>query len=66
VAKPSLNLQPSELALFRAAAQLYAAYLTLGRVPAGAEREWMARALDDALVLARMADEAVVSDDEMG
>ena len=66
MAKPSLNLQPSEAALFRAATDLYAAYLIAGRVPAGQEKEWMGRAVQDAFTLARMADDAVISDTEMG
>ena len=64
--KPSLNLRPSEAVLAQSATHLYAAYWSAGRVPEGQEQSWMTRAVADALAIARLADEAVVSDDEMG
>ena len=64
--KPHLALHSSEAAVFRAAANIYAAYLTAGRVKEGAEKEWMQRSLDEALWLARRADDMIHSDNEMG
>jgi hypothetical protein len=66
VAKPKLSLQPSEATLFRAAAQIYAAYVAAGRVPTNEESAWMERSVREAYRLARIADEAVQSDNEMG
>ena len=64
--KPVLTLQPSEMAVFRAAAQIYSAYLAIGRVKEGSEKEWMKRALDEALWMAQTAEDMIQSDDEMG
>ena len=40
----TLTLHPSEAVVIRAAAQIYAAYITAGRVKEGSEKEWMQRA----------------------
>jgi hypothetical protein len=64
--KPVLTLQPSESSVFRAAATIYAAYLTVGRVKEGSEKEWMKRSLDEALWMALTAEDMIQSDDEMG
>ena len=45
----TLTLHPSESVVIRAAAQIYAAYITTGRVKEGSEKEWMQRSLDEAL-----------------
>ena len=63
--KPKLTLQPSEAILSRAAANIYAAYITAGRVPDGKEREWMERAVREAYQIVRLADQSVQSDDEI-
>jgi len=64
--KPVLTLQPSESAVFRAAAAIYAAYITVGRVKDGSEKEWMKRSLDEALWMALSAEDMIQSDNEMG
>ena len=64
--KPVLTLQPSESAVFRAAAAIYAAYITVGRVKDGSEKEWMKRCLDEALWMALSAEDMIQSDNEMG
>jgi len=64
--KISLSLQPSEAVVVRAAAMIYAAYITAGSVPAGQEEEWMGRAVREAIWIARTADDAIQSDTEMG
>jgi hypothetical protein len=66
MAKPSLTLHPSESVVIRAAAQIYAAYITAGRVKEGSEKEWMQRSLDEALWIARTGDDMIHSDNEMG
>ena len=60
-----LTLQPSEGIVAAAAAQIYAAYVAGGRVPEGSESEWMARSVEQAIAIAKMTDESVVSDNEM-
>jgi len=64
--KPVLTLQPSEMAVFRAAAQIYSAYLATGRVKEGSEKEWMKRALEESLWMAQNAEDMIQSDNEMG
>ena len=64
MAKLSLSLQPSESVVVRAAAEIYAAYITVGRVPEGQEKEWMSRSIQEAFWIARTADDAIQSDNE--
>jgi hypothetical protein len=64
--KTSLSLQPSEAVVVRAAAAIYAAYITTGRVADGKEQEWMQRAIKEALWIARTTDDMIHSDNEMG
>jgi hypothetical protein len=66
MAKLTLTLHPSEAVVVRAAAQIYAAYITTGRVKEGSEKEWMQRSLDEALWIARAGDDMIHSDNEMG
>ena len=62
----TLTLHPSESVVIRSAAQIYAAYITAGRVKEGSEKEWMQRSLDEALWIARTGDDMIHSDNEMG
>jgi hypothetical protein len=64
--KPVLSLQTSEGILVHAAATIYAAYVTSGRVPQGDETSWMKRSLEEAFWLARATDEVIQSDTELG
>ena len=66
MSKSYLTLQPSEAIVVQAAAQIYAAYLQTGQVVSGEEVEWMQRSIKETLQMAKMIDEVVVSDDEMG
>ena len=63
--KTSLSLQPSEGIVVRSAAQIYAAYVTAGRVAVGKEGEWIERAIREALRIAKTVDDTVRSDKEM-
>ena len=60
-----LKLQHSESVVIAGATQIYAAYISAGRVAEGQEDQWMARAIKEAIKIATTADEAIVSDDEM-
>ena len=64
--KPVLSLQPSEAVVVQAASHIYAAYIIAGRVPEGQTELWMQRALQEAYHLAKMADDAIQSDSELG
>lgn len=60
-----LKLQKSESVVINAAAQIYSAYITAGKVDEGEEDKWMARSIKEALRLAVAADDAIISDDEV-
>lgn len=62
--KINLSLRPTETAVFQAAAAIYAAFVSTGRVPDGEENQWLDRALQQAIKLAQNTDETVVSDGE--
>ncbi|MFZ3193560.1 MAG: hypothetical protein WA154_10190 [Moraxellaceae bacterium] len=62
----SLKLQASETAVLHAASRLYAAYITAGRVEVGQEAAYIKRAIEEAHYMAKLTDQMVVSDDEMG
>lgn len=59
-----IGLQPSEAVVVRAAAAIYAAYITAGRVPEGQGEAWMRRSIDEAIWIARTTDDLVISDTE--
>ena len=66
MAKPILTLQPSEAAVAHSAAVIYAAYITVGKVPEGSESLWIQRSFNEAFQLAKLADETIQSDTELG
>ncbi len=63
--KPYITLQPSEQVLVTAAAGIYAAYISSGRVPDGTESDWMKRSIEEAIRIARITDNAVQADKEL-
>ncbi len=65
MAKPYIALQPSETVLVNSTATIYAAYVVAGRVPDGQERQWLQRALNESLLIARTVDEKIHADAEM-
>ena len=64
--KPVLSLQPSEVALLGAAAQIFSAYIISGHVTGGNESDMMDRSLSEALKMAKRLEEMVQSDTELG
>ena len=60
-----LKLQQSESVVIAAAAQIYSAYISAGRVEDGEEDKWMSRSIKEAIRLAIATDEAIISDDEV-
>ncbi|MDE0864218.1 MAG: hypothetical protein OSA98_10550 [Rubripirellula sp.] len=60
-----LKLQNSESVVIAAAAQIYAAYISAGRVSEGEEQQWMTRSIKEAIKIASATDNAIVSDDEV-
>lgn len=63
--RASLSLQTSEGIVVRAAAEIYAAYIVAGKVKDGDEKSWRDRAIREAFDIAKTADEAIVSDNEL-
>ena len=63
--KAYLQLQNTETALVRAAASIYAAYITAGAVPVGEEQRWMERATDEAIFIATRVDDRVICENEV-
>jgi len=60
-----MKLQHSESVVVQAAAQIYAAYISAGRVPEGEEAQWMKRSIREAIRIADATDAAVISDEEI-
>ncbi|MBC8870408.1 MAG: hypothetical protein H8E44_13380 [Planctomycetes bacterium] len=60
-----MKLQHSESVVVQAAAQIYAAYISAGRVPEGEEAQWMKRSIREAIQIAHATDAAVISDEEI-
>lgn len=65
MAKTYLTLQPSEVAILNAAAQIYSGYVIAQRVIEGDEQKWLERSLREAIRLARATDEVIVAEGEM-
>ena len=64
--KRYLSLQPSEGIVVQVAGQIYAAYISAGKVREGDETEWMKRSIQEAIQIAKTVDEVVQSDEELG
>ena len=60
-----LKLQHSESVVIDAAAKIYSAYITAGKVVDGEEDKWMSRSIKEALKLAIATDDAIISDNEV-
>lgn len=58
------SLQPSEMAVFRAAAEIYAAYVSAGKVPDGKENAYIQKAIKEAIQIAFHVENYVISDEE--
>lgn len=63
--KKHFKLQHSESVVVQAAAQIYAAYISAGRVPEGEQAQWMERSIREAITIAEATDNAVISDEEI-
>ena len=65
MSKKHFKLQHSESVVVHAASQIYAAYISSGRVEDGEVAKWMRRSIREAILIAQATDDAVVSDDEI-
>jgi len=64
--QPYLKLEPTEKVITHVAGQIYAAYITVGRVTEGTESDWMTRSIREAIFLARTVDDSIQADSEIG
>jgi hypothetical protein len=63
--KHFFSLQPSEAAIFQAAANVYASYVAAGRVTDDNEADMMRKAIGVSVSMARHVEEIVQSDNEI-
>ncbi len=59
------SLQPSEMAIFNAAAKIYASYIVAGQVTDSNEDEMMIRCIRRSIRMAAAVDQCVQSDSEV-
>ena len=59
------NLQPSEMAIFRAAADIFSGYIAAGQVGDINESEMIKKSIGISMKMADMVDKAVQSDGEI-
>ncbi|KPL20280.1 MAG: hypothetical protein AMJ75_12015 [Phycisphaerae bacterium SM1_79] len=59
------NLQPSETAIFQAAANIYASYIRTGEVTSENSAEIMKKSIGASISIARQVEKVVQSDEEM-
>ncbi|MDV6033563.1 MAG: hypothetical protein F9B45_26425 [Phycisphaera sp. RhM] len=65
MAKKHITLQHSESVIVQAAAQIYSAYITSGRVSDDDTTKYLKQSIKDAITIARSVDDVVISDGEM-
>ena len=58
------RLKPSEMAIFRAAADIYAGYVAAGKVNESNENDMMVKAIKTSVRMADAVDNLIISDDE--
>ncbi len=59
------SLQPSEIAIFQAAANIFASYIAARRVTAKNQAEMMKKAIAASISMAHYVEDVIESDDEM-
>jgi len=64
--KQYFELQPSELAIFRADVQIFSVYVAAGDVNDNNEKAYMEKAMSRSIYIARHIENAIQSDDETG
>jgi len=59
------SLQPSEMAIFQSAANIYASFIAAGKVTGENEVEMMKKAISASIAIAKHVEKVIQSDDEM-
>ena len=65
MSQPYITLQPSEMVLVQAAAQIFSAYIVSGQCKPDNEDEFLKKAIKHAIRIARKTDDAVQADKEV-
>lgn len=63
--QPYIALQPSEMTLVQAAAQIFSAYISSGQCTPESEEEFLKKSIRHAIRIARITDESVQADKEV-
>jgi len=66
MSKSYLSLTETERAVLQVASRIYAARLAARIVPEGEEATWLEQSVEEAVRLAKLIDESIVSDNETG
>jgi len=64
--QPYLKLEQTEGVVTHVAGQIFAAYISTGKVTEGTEEEWMTKAIRQAIRIARTVDDTIQADKEIG
>ncbi len=59
------SLQPSEMAIFRAAANIFSGYVATGKVNEENENDMIKKSIETSIKIAHAVEEAVQSDEEI-
>jgi hypothetical protein len=59
------SLQPSEMAVFRCASQIFAAYIASGKVTEANKNDYYKIAIRDAIKIGAIVEKNILSDDEL-
>ena len=59
------SLQPSEKAVFKGASQIFAAYISAGKVTEENKNDYYKIAIKDAIRISRIVEKSIESDDEL-
>ncbi|MHC4423047.1 MAG: hypothetical protein ACYSWR_00035 [Planctomycetota bacterium] len=59
------SLQPSEMAVFKCASQIFAAYICSGKVSEENKNEYYKIAIQDAIRIGAIVEKNILSDDEL-
>ena len=60
------SLQPSEMAIFRAAANIFAGYVATGKVTEENEKNMIKKSIETSVKIANLVDQSIQRDDELG
>ena len=60
------KLEPSEMAIFRSASEIYAAHISAGNVTDDNADDFIKKSISDSLKICSLVEKTVISDSELG